>query len=84
MGFWMVNDGATTPLELSFENKGEPDESDDLTKEKAFDHLLESKEAYMSNHVFNEDLGFFVDFSKKKSWPLKLPYHCMPLASASC
>ncbi len=66
MGFWMVNDGTTTPLDLSFTNDGEPENADDLTTEKSFDYLVESKEAYMSNHVFNEELGFFVDFSKEE------------------
>lgn len=66
MGFWMVNNGETTPLELSFTNNQEPESANDLTGEKSFEHLIENKEAYMSNHVFNEELGFFVDFSKKE------------------
>lgn len=65
-GFWMVQDSQTQLLYLESLNSERPDNAESINNEKSFKHLQETKEAYMTNHVFNEELGFFVNFSKEK------------------
>ena len=65
-GFWMVQDNNTKRLYLNSQNATEPENSLGMSSEKSFNYLQETKEPYMTNHVFNGELGFFVDFSKKE------------------
>jgi CheY-like chemotaxis protein len=65
-GFWLVHGEETKQLHMKTANAEIPSSFDDLSKEKSFDYLKENKEPYLSNHVFNEELGFFVEFSKKE------------------
>ena len=65
-GFWMVDGDQTNALHLKAVNAKEPESANDLSKEKTFEHLKESKEPYLSNHVFKEDVGFFVDYSREE------------------
>lgn len=63
--FWMINDGHAESIQLELDNEFEPKHQKPITEESTFQYLLDEKEAYMSNHVFNEDRGFFTEFSKK-------------------
>ena len=65
-GFWMVQDYETKLLYLESLSSDKLENAEDISAEKSFKHLQETKEAYMTNHVFNAELGFFVDFSKKE------------------
>ncbi|WP_421774544.1 response regulator [Gracilimonas sp.] len=65
-GFWMVQDNQSKLLYFESHNSKNPDNVTDISEEKGFINLRENKEAYMTNHVFNDDFGFFVDFSKKE------------------
>ncbi len=65
-GFWMINDGMAKPIQINSTFAEVPEHQENLTKEKNYDALLESKEPYLSNHVFNEENGFFIKFSKEK------------------
>lgn len=66
MGFWMVEDNSSKQLLLKSSDSDVPEDIGDLTTESSFEQLKETKEAYLTNHVFNEELGFFVDYSKKE------------------
>lgn len=65
-GFWVVKNGHTELLHTRTDLTTSPENENDLTSEDTFQYLTENKEAYLSNHVFNEELGFFVDFSKQE------------------
>lgn len=64
-GFWMVTNGSTELLFEKSNNVESPGQINDLTSERSFKHLKESKEPYLSNHIFNEELGFFHKYSKE-------------------
>lgn len=64
-GFWVVNNGSTKLLKSYTNLDKTPENEEGLSSENTYNQLLENKEAYMSNHVFNENVGFFVDFSKE-------------------
>lgn len=65
-GFWMVTNGSTKLLYEKSNKVENPDEMDDLTSERSFKHLKETKEPYLSNHIFNGELGFFHEYSKEQ------------------
>ena len=65
-GFWMVQEDRTKSLYLNSETSNNPDNVEDISREKTFGTLIENKEPYLSNHVFNENEGFFVEFSKNQ------------------
>lgn len=63
-GFWMV-DGAETKLEYLLTDFEEDAQTfQPLSEEANYKKVTDSKEAYLSNHIFNEELGFFVPFSR--------------------
>lgn len=64
-GFWMIQDGKTNLLHSTSKRDIDTSVFQNLTAEDSFDHLQEHKESYLSNHVFNKELGFFVDYSKE-------------------
>lgn len=63
-GFWMVANGSAKLLHEKSIDLDPPGESNDLTAENSYKHLEESKAPYLSNHIFNEELGFFHEYSK--------------------
>jgi len=65
-GFWMMKEGQANLLYTNAEDSSNPFNSANILAEKGFKNLLEQKEAYLSNHVFNKELGFFIEFSKKE------------------
>jgi CheY-like chemotaxis protein len=64
-GFWMIDDNKAEPIQINSIFTDEPEHQEDLTQEKKYEGLLASKEPYMSNHVFTEEHGFFIPFSKE-------------------
>ncbi|MTI86614.1 MAG: response regulator [Balneolaceae bacterium] len=64
-GFWAVDNDSTTLIY----NKGkfELPENASLAEEDTFLQLQDTQQAYFTNHIYNEDVGFFVDFSKEHS-----------------
>ncbi|MCP9292823.1 response regulator [Gracilimonas sediminicola] len=71
-GFWMVQNDQSKLLYLGSKNSIKPDNVTDISGQKSFELLKETKEAYMTNHVFNDEKGFFVDFSKKEDLPAEI------------
>ncbi|SMO34536.1 response regulator [Gracilimonas mengyeensis] len=65
-GFWMIKDDEAELLYSKNDEEERPANEDNIMAESSFDYLKDNREEYLSNHVFNEDVGFFVDFSKKQ------------------
>lgn len=65
LGFWMVEKSSSTKL-LHFYGKNEPDSNfiSSIDQERSFQHLKDSQQAYLCNHIYSDELGFFNDFSK--------------------
>lgn len=71
-GFWKVTGEETKLLHENISKIDGPDKTIDLTSEQSFDILKETKEPYLSNHIFNEELGFFHDYSKEQGLPAEI------------
>tara|TARA_R110000868_G_scaffold304437_23_gene565440 strand:+ start:3281 stop:4216 length:936 start_codon:yes stop_codon:yes gene_type:complete len=67
LGFWIVDDNNSSKL-LHFYGDNEPDNKliSSVDEERSFQHLKETQEPYLCNHIYNDELGFFNDFSKEK------------------
>ncbi len=65
LGFWIINEEGSELLHFYGENK--PDESSitTFTSEQSFKQLQNTQEPYLCNHIYNDELGFFTDFSKE-------------------
>lgn len=64
-GFWMLHEGNAS-LEYMISDLPIQEESlGDITLESSYQKVMESKEPYLSNHIFNEELGFYTDFSRE-------------------
>jgi|AntRauTorcE11897_2_1112592.scaffolds.fasta_scaffold01563_2 CheY-like chemotaxis protein len=65
-GFWVVSDGTTKLLhKFITDDQKSPENISDISSLPSFEHLQDTKEPYLSNHIFNEELGFFHDFAKE-------------------
>lgn len=71
--FWTVQNGNPNMI-LSSGDEVPPPEygSKELKNEQTFQELLKSKQPYMTNHVFNEERGILVDFSKDHNFPAEI------------
>ncbi len=72
ISFWTVTDG--NPNMISSAGVQLPGDygSEELASEYTFQQLLETKQPYMTNHVFNEELGILVEFSKEHNYPAEI------------
>ncbi len=66
IGFWRVQDRQSETLLLHTETGQKPANAGDILQEKSVDFLRESRQPYLSNYIFNENRGFFIEFSKKE------------------
>lgn len=64
IGFWIVNEGGSNLIKLSGDKVPDAEELGSINTERSFQHLIDTKEPYFINHIYSEDLGFFMDFSK--------------------
>ncbi|MEQ9092125.1 MAG: response regulator [Balneola sp.] len=78
--FFVLEDGNPKPLISHGDNK--PSEADFTTfqNSNSFNHLNAKKESYLSNHIYNEEFGCFLDFSTKNEMPAEIG---VPLFSAN-
>ncbi len=72
VSFWTVNDGK--PKRIGFTG---PDDSNyysdgNLENENSYQVLLDTRNPYMTNHVFNDDLGMLPEFSEKHDLPAEV------------
>jgi CheY-like chemotaxis protein len=79
-GFWIVNGDQAKALYAKTSDSEGPEDINSLSSEKTFEYLKENKEPYMNNHVFNENEGFFVDYSREKGLAAEIG---VPLFSVS-
>ena len=72
ISFWTVSEGR--PSLISSAGISLPPEygSEELAGERTYQELLENREPYMTNHVFNEEKGILVDFSRDQSLPAEI------------
>lgn len=65
LGFWIVNEENSELLHFYGEDK--PDESSiaAFTSEQSYKQLQNTQDPYLCNHIYNDELGFFTDFSKE-------------------
>ncbi|MDR9416498.1 MAG: response regulator [Gracilimonas sp.] len=64
-GFWILSESGPELLHINSENGFSPQVAKNLQTNNTYTHLKENKEAYLSNHVFNKELGFFIEYSKE-------------------
>lgn len=66
LGFWIV-ENSTSKL-LHFYGNNQPDKSliSTIDNERSFEHLSNTQDPYLCNHIYNDDLGFFTYFSKNQ------------------
>ncbi|MBO6621326.1 MAG: response regulator [Balneola sp.] len=78
--FFVLEEGNPNPLIVHGDVK--PSETDFSTfqNSNSFDHLSAKKESYLSNHIYNEEFGCFLDFSTKNEMPAEIG---VPLFSAN-
>jgi len=63
--FWMLNEGKASLEFMTSELPIQEDSLGDITQESSYQKVMESKEPYLSNHIFNEELGFFIELSRE-------------------
>lgn len=64
-GFWSVKDGNSTLVNHAGEMNVNTDELGPLTGDDMFKQIEDTKSAYFTNHIYNEDQGFFIDYSRE-------------------
>lgn len=72
ISFWTISDGSPNLISsvgIQFpQNYG----ANELKKEHTFQQLLINKEPYLTNHIFNEELGTLIDFSRDNDFPAEI------------
>ena len=71
-GFWVVDSG--TPANVILKGENLPSDTELVTFESSqtFQHLLNNRAPFLSNHIYNEDLGCFLDYSKQNKLPSEI------------
>ena len=64
LGFWIINNDESELIHFYGNKKPDDATTSSLTSEQSFKHLKETQEPYLCNHIYNDDLGFFTEFSK--------------------
>ncbi len=71
-GFWVVNNNSPLNMILRGDNLPEEEDLSDFNSSLTFQHLLNNRTSYLSNHIYNEDLGCFLSFSKQNKLPSEI------------
>ncbi|MFA5668415.1 MAG: response regulator [Balneolaceae bacterium] len=71
-GFWVVENG--TPRNVLLKGKAVPssEELSDFESSLTFQHLFNKRSSFLSNHIYNEDLGCFLSYSKQNKLPSEI------------
>lgn len=77
--YLMTNDTPSSLLSLGG-NKPSEEILNSFTESNSYAHLSSKKESYLSNHIYNEELGCFLDFSMENEMPAEIG---IPLFSAN-
>lgn len=65
MGFWIVKGGEAKLIKNYGDVVPNEEDANAFHQEDSFKHLKETKTPYFINHIYNEDLGFLLDYSKE-------------------
>ncbi len=66
LGFWIVENNTSKLLHFYGKNEPENELISSLDKERSFQHLIDTQDPYLCNHIYSDELGFFNDFSKNQ------------------
>lgn len=66
LGFWIVSDNGSEMVHFYGDEKPDDEAIASITSEQSFQHLLDTQAPYLCNHIYNDELGFFSEFSKEK------------------
>lgn len=80
LGFFIVEDGEPKPLIMHGNNKPNEAELSSFRNSNSFEFLNTKRESYLSNHIYNEELGCFLEFSTANEMPAEIG---VPLFSAN-
>ncbi|MEO9886543.1 MAG: response regulator [Balneola sp.] len=80
LSFFIMEGGNPSPLIVHGDKKPAEREFGAFQDSNSFSHLSAKKESYLSNHIYNEELGCFLDFSMENEMPAEIG---VPLFSAN-
>jgi CheY-like chemotaxis protein len=80
LAFFKINGNDPSTLIIKGDEKPSEEELNSFRNSNSFDHLQSKKESYLSNHIYNEELGCFLNFSTNKELPAEIG---VPLFSAN-
>lgn len=66
LGFWIVQNDESKLMHFYGENKPNDDLIGSINDESSFQHLKNTQDPYLCNHIYNDELGFFTEFSKNE------------------
>ncbi len=66
LGFWIVENNTSKLLHFNGKNEPKNELISSLDKERSFQHLIDTQDPYLCNHIYSDELGFFNDFSKNQ------------------
>ena len=80
LSFFILDENG--PLPLIVNGKAKPSEEilGSFKDSNSFSHLSSKKESFLSNHIYNEEIGCFLDFSMQNEMPAEIG---VPLFSAN-
>tara|TARA_R110002124_G_scaffold252177_4_gene417448 strand:- start:15821 stop:16753 length:933 start_codon:yes stop_codon:yes gene_type:complete len=80
LAFFIHEDGEPNPLIIHGDSKPNEDELAGFKNSNSFEFLNSKKDSYLSNHIYNEEIGCFLDFSSAKEMPAEIG---VPIFSAN-
>lgn len=80
LSFFIHENGDPKLLIIHGDKKPSESELKDFSKSNSFNFLNSKKDSYLSNHIYNEEFGCFLDFSMKNEMPAEIG---VPLFSAN-
>lgn len=66
LGFWIVEEQKSSLFNFYGSSKPNSTLISKIDDERSFQHLKNTQEAYLCNHIHSNDLGFFNEYSKEK------------------
>ncbi len=77
ISFWMMRDGSPSLVTMKADNKPSGGEISEFDNSQTFNYLVNEGEPFLSNHVFNEEYGCFLEFAKEQGMPAEVgvPLH---------
>ncbi len=66
LGFWIANESESELVHFYGGDKPSDEAIASINKEQSFQHLIDTQSPYLCNHIYNDELGFFSEFSKEK------------------